>query len=320
MAIRFWSIGTGEVAHFRDEADYRASAAGKAVLMIADGRQNLAWNCWVPPSLWTPIRGTARVVGREIRAELDAAAVFVAEQGSRVSVQAGTPGTASLVGLLLPPELIRAAALRRGLVLEDPLLFPAIVRGDAALQVPLVKLASLAGQPFDSAPAAEVLLAEIVDQLLRRQAELAPWVERCPGRSPRYRRQVLLRLVRARNHIEHATGEDASLKRLAEIAKMSPTHFLRLYRDVFGQTPHKHVVQSRLAQARELLLNGELGVGAVYRALGFENRCAFSRVFKQHFGVPPTAMRARARQLPRRYTPVNSGSDRQGPTTIASIA
>lgn len=319
MAIRFWSIGGGEVGHFRDEADYRAAAAGRPILMFAEGRQNLAWNCWVPPSVWTPIRGHARIVGRELRAELDPNAVFLAEQGSRVSVQASGSGPALLVGLLLPPEAVRAAALKNGRALEDPVLFPAIARGDAALQVPLARLASLAGQPFDATTSAEPLIAEVLAVLLRRQAELAPWVDRCPGRSPRYRRQVLLRLLRARNHIEHATGEDASLKRLAEIAKMSPTHFLRLYRDVFGQTPHKHVVQSRLAAARDLLLNGELGVGAVYRALGFENRCAFSRVFKQHFGVPPTAMRARARQMPRRY-PAATGSERVGQATIASIA
>jgi AraC family transcriptional regulator len=317
MGIKCWVIGHGDVGHFRDEAEYRAFAQGKPVLMLAEGRHNLAWNCWVPPSLWTPIRGNARVVGRELRAEIEPNAVFLAEQGSRVTVQAVAASAAGLVGLLLPPELIRAEALRRGVPVEEPALFPAIVKADPALQVPLVRLASLTAPGADSSATADALVAEIVEQIVRRHAELAPWVERCPGRSPRYRRQVLLRLLRARNHIEHATGEDASLKRLAEIAKMSPTHFLRLYRDVFGQTPHKHVVQSRLAAARELLLHGELGVSAVYRALGFENRCAFSRVFKQHFGVPPTAMRARARQMPRRHASLN---ERAGVATIASIA
>ena len=318
MGIKCWVIGQGDVGHFRDESEYRAFAQGKPVLMLAEGRHNLAWNCWVPPSLWTPIRGNARVVGRELRAEIEPNAVVLAEQGSRVTVQAVAASAAGLVGLLLPPELIRAEALRRGVPVEEPALFPAIVKADPALQVPLVRLASLTAPGADTSATADALVAEIVEQIVRRHAELAPWVERCPGRSPRYRRQVLLRLLRARNHIEHATGEDASLKKLAEIAKMSPTHFLRLYRDVFGQTPHKHVVQSRLAAARELLLHGELGVGAVYRALGFENRCAFSRVFKQHFGVPPTAMRARARQMPRRH--LGSLAERNGVQNIASIA
>jgi len=71
MGIKCWVIGQGDVGHFRDESEYRAFAQGKPVLMLAEGRHNLAWNCWVPPSLWTPIRGNARVVGRELRAEIE---------------------------------------------------------------------------------------------------------------------------------------------------------------------------------------------------------------------------------------------------------
>ena len=78
------------------------------------------------------------------------------------------------------------------------------------------------------------------------------------------------------------------------MAKLSPTHFLRLYRDVFGQTPHKHVIETRLDAARELLLTSTLGVSDICRSLGFENRCAFARVFKQHFGLAPSEMRQHA--------------------------
>ena len=105
---------------------------------------------------------------------------------------------------------------------------------------------------------------------------------------------MFTRLLRARDYIEHAAAPTARSRRLAEVARMSPTHFLRLYRDVFGQTPHKDVVATRLDAARDLLLRSSLGVSDICRTLSFENRCAFARVFKQFYGVSPTAMRMQA--------------------------
>ena len=44
-----------------------------------------------------------------------------------------------------------------------------------------------------------------------------------------------------------------------------------------------------------MLLSTSLGVTQVCRALGFENRCAFARSFKQHYGIAPTHLRGSAR-------------------------
>jgi AraC family transcriptional regulator len=293
MSLKRWVIGSGEVACFRDEREFREMSQDQAVLLMSEGRPTLAWNCWVPASLWAPVRGTARLGGRDLRLDLAADEVYVAEHGSRLSVQAPNSQTASLLGVLLPPDRVRMIARRElGKVLDEPLLFPTVIRHDPALQIPLLRLAHSVLRDNDEAHNGDALLDELIVQVVRRQGELDAFIERCPGRSPRYRRQVFMRLTRARNHIELAIGADASLNTLAEVAKMSPTHFLRLYRDVFGQTPHRHVVHTRLLAARELLMRTERGVADICRTLGFENRCAFARVFKQHFGLAPTAMRA----------------------------
>lgn len=114
---------------------------------------------------------------------------------------------------------------------------------------------------------------------------------RCPGRSERHRRQLFIRLLRARLAIELQRGVDCGLARLAGIANLSPTHFLRVYRRVFGQTPHEYLVHVRLAEAHRRLLGSDQSIGEISRALGF-NRCAFTRAFRAYHGTSPRALRA----------------------------
>lgn len=295
MSLQHWSLVGGQILNLRDEAEWRERSRDRIVLATSEGRATLGWNSWMPASIWCAVRGRMRIAGRDLLSECGADDVLVAEHGTRLTVQPAGAGEATLVGLLLPAERIQEAARRQlGRPLDEPLLFPMLVRHDAALNLRLLNLAHAALRRPGGEPPAERLAEELIEHLVRRQAAFDAYVERCPGRSARYRRQVFSRLLRARNYIETTVAANSPLGRLAEVAKLSPTHFLRLYRDVFGQTPHKHVIETRLDAARELLLTSTLGVSDICRSLGFENRCAFARVFKQHFGLAPSEMRQHA--------------------------
>lgn len=300
MSLQFWSYGSGQVLTLRDEAEWRERARDRVVVATCEGRGSLAWNSWVPASVWCAVRGRIRAAGRDLLVECGTDDVLVAEPGTRLTVQPAGAAGATAIGLLLPAERIQHVARRElGRTLDEPLLFPTVLRRDPALNLRFVHLAHAALQRPGGDAASETAVDELLAQLVRRQAELEAYVARCPGRSARYRRQVFTRLLRARNYIEATLHANSPLGRLAEVAKLSPTHFLRLYRDVFGRTPHQHVVETRLDAARELLATTTLGVSDVCRTLGFENRCAFARVFKQHFGTTPSAMRARGSEVRR---------------------
>src|SRR5262249_44446121 len=79
--------------------------------------------------------------------------------------------------------------------------------------------------------------------------------------------------------------------RLARMASYSPWHFIRAFRAAYQQTPHAFLVDQRLQRARRLLRSSHLAVAEIALASGFENRCAFSRLFRQRFGVTAGAMR-----------------------------
>lgn len=137
-------------------------------------------------------------------------------------------------------------------------------------------------------------------------------VARCPGRSLAHRRQLYARLLAAREEI--ATRFDvACLDSLAEVAGLSSCHFLRVFQRVFGETPHDMTRRCRLEHARALLAEGVMSVTEVAHCIGMRNRCAFARLFRDWFGVPPSAIRNAAASKSRGSLPRAPAMPAAGP-------
>jgi AraC-like DNA-binding protein len=74
---------------------------------------------------------------------------------------------------------------------------------------------------------------------------------------------------------------------LAQQANLSPSAFARLFRDRTGQSPYQFVMETRLNRARELLVEGRLGVTEVARAVGYTSVSHFIKGFRIRFGTTP---------------------------------
>jgi AraC-like DNA-binding protein len=92
--------------------------------------------------------------------------------------------------------------------------------------------------------------------------------------------------------------ERLSLSALARVACLSPNHFLRLFSEAFGETPHRYLQRRRLDEAARRLREGQEPVVQVALAVGFNNASAFSRAFRRRFGRSPTAERGKSRESP----------------------
>jgi len=93
--------------------------------------------------------------------------------------------------------------------------------------------------------------------------------------------------------MESHHADDLTLERLAAEAAISKFHFVRLFRQATGTTPHAHLVRVRLAAAHTLLMETDLSVGQVSARCGFPRANHFSTAFKTRFGASPTELRAR---------------------------
>lgn len=114
---------------------------------------------------------------------------------------------------------------------------------------------------------------------------------------------TLARLLQARELIEDCYGEPLRLEVIAAAAQLSPHHFHRLYKKHFGQTPHQHLTQRRLAQAKRLLATTSLSVTEVCFEVGFESLGSFSDLFKRHTGQSPVSFRRKLYHLGWRSRP-----------------
>lgn len=101
------------------------------------------------------------------------------------------------------------------------------------------------------------------------------------------------RITQALRYIEANVGEALSLERLASVAKMSGFHFLRVFKQVTGVTPHQYIVRVRLREAALRLRSGSVPVLAVALDTGFRDLSNFNHAFRAEFGTSPMSYRSR---------------------------
>ncbi|EPH41335.1 AraC family transcriptional regulator [Streptomyces aurantiacus] len=84
---------------------------------------------------------------------------------------------------------------------------------------------------------------------------------------------------------------------LADIAAevhLSVYHFIRVFREATGETPHRYLTRLRIEQARRLLARTDLTVGQIAERCGFSSPGGLSSVFLAHVGVRPSVFRKNA--------------------------
>lgn len=92
-----------------------------------------------------------------------------------------------------------------------------------------------------------------------------------------------------RGHID----EELTVERLAEHANLSPRHFNRKFKSVFGVTPGDLVEEIRLDEGRWLLLNTDAEIQNLAGDIGYRSDDSFRRAFERRFGVNPLEYRKR---------------------------
>jgi AraC-like DNA-binding protein len=101
-------------------------------------------------------------------------------------------------------------------------------------------------------------------------------------------------VARAVRAIDNDPALPHDLEGLAKMARLSPYHFLRTFRQTTGLTPHKYVLRARLRSAAVRLASGAERVLDIALESGFGDVSNFNRAFRAEFGVSPRAWRLSA--------------------------
>lgn len=136
--------------------------------------------------------------------------------------------------------------------------------------------ASIEGEPL----AVETEMVLTIEHLLRWHGDRPGLAD--PG-SPA--------IARARQRIEDAPTDPATLADLAALARISRFQLLRGFAREVGTTPHAYLVQRRVTLARRLLDEGRSPADAAADA-GFADQSHLTRAFRRQFGLTPARYRA----------------------------
>jgi AraC family transcriptional regulator len=101
----------------------------------------------------------------------------------------------------------------------------------------------------------------------------------------------VIRTISDRLHISMSNDE------MAEIACFSPCHFNRLFHKVTGIPPIQFHYAMRIARAKELLIETNLGITEICFEVGYNSLGTFISRFNELVGVSPSAFRRLARRM-----------------------
>jgi AraC family transcriptional regulator len=98
-------------------------------------------------------------------------------------------------------------------------------------------------------------------------------------------------LRRAIELLEADLARAPSLHQLADEVGLSPSHFCTAFRQSTGLPPHKYLLHSRVAQAKQLMADRRRNLTEIALKSGFASSSQFATTFRRIEGITPTAYR-----------------------------
>jgi len=96
------------------------------------------------------------------------------------------------------------------------------------------------------------------------------------------------RIVQAKLFIDTHFSENIDLHNIADEAYFSKFHFIRLFKSIYGNTPHQYLTRVRIDNAM-IFLQKEMPVTETCYAVGFESVSSFAGLFKRCTKLSPSS-------------------------------
>jgi AraC-like DNA-binding protein len=213
-------------------------------------------------------------------------------------VLSAPPGSLSAMPPGLPHQELRGdEPSRYAAIMVVPRFFRSVVA-----EYPRATLPPLRGQSW---PAGPELVRALKDFMVEHEAglpghtrvldalalRLTHQIVRCllgllaPARTSAHRMNINDAVEYFHRHI----SGPVAVADLARAARLSVSHFSRLFEADLGLRPKPYMLRARLSYAKRLLLQGESNITEAALAAGFANSAHFAASFRRAYGTTPSA-------------------------------
>src|ERR1700726_3635472 len=137
-------------------------------------------------------------------------------------------------------------------------------------------------------------------------------IERCSGANGSTTGGLAAwQITRVRAYIDSNLDRTIHVRDLSAVARRSPAHFSRKFKQAVGEPPYAYVVRRRLERACHLMITGAEPLSEIALSVGFSDQAHLCRLFRQAFGQSPANWR-RERGNPGEVT-LRTGTDENVP-------
>ena len=138
----------------------------------------------------------------------------------------------------------------------------------------------------------EQLHYTLMSQLIKNQSTISNKLSSMDELKKSTRVELYNRTRFAKDFMEASFSKKLTLRKIADMAHMSPYHFLRSFKKFYKITPLEYLTQTRVKYAQYLLANSTKSIQEVTASCGFENHSSFTRLFKSRTHLHPTNYRS----------------------------
>jgi AraC-like DNA-binding protein len=100
-------------------------------------------------------------------------------------------------------------------------------------------------------------------------------------------------LLKAKDLADGRYHDGITVEDMAAAAGLSRAHFSREFKRTFGEPPHQYLLARRLERAAALLRNTDWQVKEICLSVGLKSVGSFTSSFTKHYGLTPSAYRAK---------------------------
>lgn len=105
------------------------------------------------------------------------------------------------------------------------------------------------------------------------------------------RMDIIKRIAMAKDFIISNHEKNIKLEDISDVACLSVSHLIRIFRVIYNKSPYQYLIQVRLERAKYYLRNSESSIQQIVNMVGFENPSSFIRSFRTTYSITPGAFR-----------------------------